>query len=332
MPAPGGPNTLVEALSRLNAANIELTDIALRRPSLDDVFLSLTSDNTVHRRSQGIERLSRQAARASSQTINRRTSRTTPTPSAPNWWRSRSWVAAHARTLVVVAGPARLRVTAVSLFVLKKDSAPDGSATRRCPPSFRLHHARIGAVRPPRRRPRRHRRPVAVPTQAPSRRAPLPARAQSPAQVRSKVRLSQRRTRRVTSPAVAVSPSQAPTRLAALKQSQACKLPLGRATWARWATCAVGTSRGATTATTAGSASSRSEPPSKWLAMSTDVLTAELSIPQGRNSHCRRRPKASTSASGGCSPAGWSHRPAQRRSTHRRRRMWWCSPRGGTYR
>jgi len=46
LPAPRGANTLVEALSRLNSANIELTDIALRRPSLDDVFLSLTTDST----------------------------------------------------------------------------------------------------------------------------------------------------------------------------------------------------------------------------------------------------------------------------------------------
>ncbi|MGE2716626.1 ATP-binding cassette domain-containing protein [Mycolicibacterium litorale] len=45
MPAPDGPSTLVEALSRLNSANIALTDIALRRPSLDDVFLSLTADS-----------------------------------------------------------------------------------------------------------------------------------------------------------------------------------------------------------------------------------------------------------------------------------------------
>jgi ABC-2 type transport system ATP-binding protein len=45
MPAPDGPNTLVEALSRLKSANIELTDIALRRPSLDDVFLALTADS-----------------------------------------------------------------------------------------------------------------------------------------------------------------------------------------------------------------------------------------------------------------------------------------------
>jgi ABC-2 type transport system ATP-binding protein len=43
MPAPGGPNTLVEVLFHLKAANIELLDIALRRPSLDEVFLTLTS-------------------------------------------------------------------------------------------------------------------------------------------------------------------------------------------------------------------------------------------------------------------------------------------------
>ena len=46
MPAPDGPNTLVQALYLLNAANIELRDIALRRPSLDEVFLALTSKNT----------------------------------------------------------------------------------------------------------------------------------------------------------------------------------------------------------------------------------------------------------------------------------------------
>lgn len=42
MPAPEGPGTLSAALTRLDAANIALADIALRRPSLDDVFLSLT--------------------------------------------------------------------------------------------------------------------------------------------------------------------------------------------------------------------------------------------------------------------------------------------------
>jgi ABC-2 type transport system ATP-binding protein len=46
MPAPDGPKTLAQALSRLEAANIELLDVALRRPSLDEVFLALTSGNT----------------------------------------------------------------------------------------------------------------------------------------------------------------------------------------------------------------------------------------------------------------------------------------------
>jgi ABC-2 type transport system ATP-binding protein len=46
MPAPDGPNTLVHALGQLGAANIELRDIALRRPSLDEVFLALTAQKT----------------------------------------------------------------------------------------------------------------------------------------------------------------------------------------------------------------------------------------------------------------------------------------------
>lgn len=45
MPAPDGPKTLAQALSKLNAANIELLDIALRRPSLDEVFLALTTQD-----------------------------------------------------------------------------------------------------------------------------------------------------------------------------------------------------------------------------------------------------------------------------------------------
>lgn len=42
IPAPDGPGTLGAALARLDAAGIVLADIALRRPSLDDVFLALT--------------------------------------------------------------------------------------------------------------------------------------------------------------------------------------------------------------------------------------------------------------------------------------------------
>jgi ABC-2 type transport system ATP-binding protein len=37
-----GPGILTEAVRRLDAAGIELADIALRKPSLDDVFLALT--------------------------------------------------------------------------------------------------------------------------------------------------------------------------------------------------------------------------------------------------------------------------------------------------
>jgi ABC-2 type transport system ATP-binding protein len=45
MPAPDGPKTLVQAVLHLEAAKIELVDIALRRPSLDEVFLALTTES-----------------------------------------------------------------------------------------------------------------------------------------------------------------------------------------------------------------------------------------------------------------------------------------------
>ena len=48
IPAPDGANTLSEALRRLDAAGILLADIALRRPSLDDVFLSITGHAGTH--------------------------------------------------------------------------------------------------------------------------------------------------------------------------------------------------------------------------------------------------------------------------------------------
>jgi ABC-2 type transport system ATP-binding protein len=41
-PVSGGGKVLVEALARLDGAGIEVLDVALRRPTLDDVFLSLT--------------------------------------------------------------------------------------------------------------------------------------------------------------------------------------------------------------------------------------------------------------------------------------------------
>ncbi len=43
IPAPQGATTLAEALRRLDAAQVEIADIALRRPSLDDVFFALTA-------------------------------------------------------------------------------------------------------------------------------------------------------------------------------------------------------------------------------------------------------------------------------------------------
>jgi ABC-2 type transport system ATP-binding protein len=45
-PVAGGGKVLVEALGRLDAAGIEVLDVSLRRPTLDDVFLSLTGRPT----------------------------------------------------------------------------------------------------------------------------------------------------------------------------------------------------------------------------------------------------------------------------------------------
>jgi ABC-2 type transport system ATP-binding protein len=42
VPASGGAGFLVEAIRELDAAGITVDDIALRRPTLDDVFLALT--------------------------------------------------------------------------------------------------------------------------------------------------------------------------------------------------------------------------------------------------------------------------------------------------
>ena len=42
VPAPGGSGTLVDVIRTLDAAQIQIADIGLRRPTLDDVFLTLT--------------------------------------------------------------------------------------------------------------------------------------------------------------------------------------------------------------------------------------------------------------------------------------------------
>ena len=55
MPAPDGPKTLTQVLYLLNEANIELYDVALRRPSLDEVFLMLTTGNTGDRTASQVE-------------------------------------------------------------------------------------------------------------------------------------------------------------------------------------------------------------------------------------------------------------------------------------
>jgi ABC-2 type transport system ATP-binding protein len=46
MPVSGGAVVLTDALRRLDAAHIVLDDVGLRRPTLDDVFLSLTGHAT----------------------------------------------------------------------------------------------------------------------------------------------------------------------------------------------------------------------------------------------------------------------------------------------
>jgi len=46
IPVSGGAAVLTDALRRLDAAQIELADVGLRRPTLDDVFLSLTGHVT----------------------------------------------------------------------------------------------------------------------------------------------------------------------------------------------------------------------------------------------------------------------------------------------
>ncbi|MBF9129090.1 ATP-binding cassette domain-containing protein [Plantactinospora sp. S1510] len=49
LPAPDGPLTLRHALRLLDQADITPTDVALHRPTLDDVFLTLTRPNTTDR-------------------------------------------------------------------------------------------------------------------------------------------------------------------------------------------------------------------------------------------------------------------------------------------
>jgi ABC-2 type transport system ATP-binding protein len=55
MPVSGGAAVLTDALRRLDAAKIVLDDVGLRRPTLDDVFLSLTGHATGQADGQGTD-------------------------------------------------------------------------------------------------------------------------------------------------------------------------------------------------------------------------------------------------------------------------------------
>jgi ABC-2 type transport system ATP-binding protein len=46
VPVPGGADTLRMVLVDLDNLNVGLSDVGLRRPTLDDVFLSLTGHTT----------------------------------------------------------------------------------------------------------------------------------------------------------------------------------------------------------------------------------------------------------------------------------------------
>jgi ABC-2 type transport system ATP-binding protein len=46
VPVSDGVQTLTVAVRKLDDANVHLVDLALRRPSLDDVFLALTGHAT----------------------------------------------------------------------------------------------------------------------------------------------------------------------------------------------------------------------------------------------------------------------------------------------
>ncbi len=230
MPAPRGPNTLVEALALLNAANIELQDIALRRPSLDDVFLALTSDSTGN---APTNRAASQATQHDEATLEGATPEAEghlldipadadadDDPAAPR--ARRSWVASNAKILAVVA-VAAVAVTAASLFVVKRDSAPartDPEVPAAVPAPQPASAPAAPAVSVPAAPPPSD-PPVAAPApaQAPVV-APSAPRAQSPASGAGQSVLPPRQApvaaagpapaAAVTSPAVAVSPNHIP--------------------------------------------------------------------------------------------------------------------------
>ena len=64
MPITGGSGVLTEALRLLDGAGIGLDDVGLRRPTLDDVFLSLTGHVTAADEEEATTTKSKEGARA----------------------------------------------------------------------------------------------------------------------------------------------------------------------------------------------------------------------------------------------------------------------------
>jgi ABC-2 type transport system ATP-binding protein len=64
VPAPGAAaQRLTEAVRELDAAGVVIDDIALRRPTLDDVFLTLTGRSTDDDHATGAARVPEGASR-----------------------------------------------------------------------------------------------------------------------------------------------------------------------------------------------------------------------------------------------------------------------------
>jgi ABC-2 type transport system ATP-binding protein len=48
VPVSGGAEVLIDGIRRLDTESIKVLDVGLRRPTLDDVFLSLTGHGTLN--------------------------------------------------------------------------------------------------------------------------------------------------------------------------------------------------------------------------------------------------------------------------------------------
>jgi ABC-2 type transport system ATP-binding protein len=119
IPAPEGARTLGEALSRINSAGLELADIALRRPSLDEVFLALTKDSTGA------------AGPDDSAEDGQPVDMAADSPNGHGSGKHRtngdrrSWLVSHGKALTILVACV-IAVPAVSLIKLENDSRPVG--------------------------------------------------------------------------------------------------------------------------------------------------------------------------------------------------------------